>query len=73
VHYSTGSALDGFVEYPDRVTGGGRIALKRPDADRAEEALTLAAITYGEFLERSESVIKHGVTPGRSSQTSQSR
>jgi hypothetical protein len=63
VHYSIGIALDGFVEYPDKIVGGGRVALKRPDAERAEEALTLAAITYGEFLERCEPVIRHGVTP----------
>ena len=62
-HYSIGSALDGFVEYPDRLSGGGRVALKRPDAEGAEEALALAAITYGEFLERSEPIIRHGVTP----------
>lgn len=62
VHYSIGSALDGFLEYPDRLIGGGRVALKLPDADRAEEALALALITYGEFLERCEPVIRHGVT-----------
>jgi hypothetical protein len=62
-HYSIGSALDGFVEYPHRHLGGGHVALKRPDADRAEEALALAAITYGEFLERSEPIMRHGVTP----------
>jgi hypothetical protein len=63
VHYSIGSALDGFVEYPDRIEGGGRVSLKRPDAERAEEALGLAAVTYGEFLEQCELVIRHGVTP----------
>jgi Family of unknown function (DUF5677) len=63
VHYSIGSALEGFLEYPDRVTGGGRVPLKHPDAERSEEALLLAAITYGEFLERCEPVIRHGVTP----------
>jgi hypothetical protein len=62
VHYSIGSALDGFLEYPDRVVGGGRVLLKHPDAERAEEALALAMITYGEFLERCEPVIRHGVT-----------
>jgi hypothetical protein len=61
VHYSIGSALDGFIEYPDR-SGGGRVVLTMTDADRAEEALALAAITHGEFLERSEPVIRHGVT-----------
>jgi Family of unknown function (DUF5677) len=62
-HYSIGSALDGFLEYPDRLTGGGRVALKLPDADRSEEALALAAIVYGEFLMRCESAVRHGVTP----------
>jgi Family of unknown function (DUF5677) len=62
VHYSVGSALDGFVEYPKN-EGGGSVSLKKPDSDRAEEALSLAAIVYGEFLERSEPVIRHGVTP----------
>jgi hypothetical protein len=61
VHYSMGSALDGFVEYPNQL-GGGRVWLKRTDADGAEEALTLATIIYGEFLERSEPLIGHGVT-----------
>jgi hypothetical protein len=37
--------------------------LKHPDGERAEEALALAAIIYGEFLERSEPLIRHGVTP----------
>jgi hypothetical protein len=62
VHYSIGSALHGFLEYPDPVIGGGRVPLKNPDGKRAEEALALAAITYGEFLERSEPIIRHGVS-----------
>lgn len=63
VHYSMGNALGGFAEYPDHIEGGGRVMLKRPDADRAEEALGLATIIYGEFLERCEPVIRHGVSP----------
>jgi hypothetical protein len=65
VHYSIGSALDGFLVegFPDRLTGsGGRVALDIRDDDRAEEALALAAIIYGEFLERCEALIPHGVT-----------
>jgi hypothetical protein len=62
VHYSIGSALHGFLEQPDPVIGGGRVPLKNPDGERAEEALALAAITYGEFLERSEPTIRHGVS-----------
>ena len=63
VHYSIGSALGGFIEYPRLLEGGGGVTLKKPDAERAEEALGLAAITYGEFLARCEPVIRHGVTP----------
>jgi hypothetical protein len=62
-HYSIGSALNGFLEYPDPHEGGGRVLLKSPDAEGAEEALALAAIIYGEFLERCEPVIRHGVAP----------
>ena len=36
--------------------------MKHPDGVRAEEALYLATITYGEFLERSEPIIRHGVS-----------
>ena len=61
VHYSIGSALDGFLDYPDTVTGGGRVPLKHPRGEEAEEALALAAITYGEFLERSDPIIRNGV------------
>jgi hypothetical protein len=57
----TGSALDGFAERPGEL-GGGRVELRLVDADRAEEALQLALITYGEFLERTEPLIGHGVT-----------
>jgi hypothetical protein len=38
------------------------VPLKNPDGERAEEALALAAITYGEFLERCEPIIRHGVS-----------
>jgi hypothetical protein len=65
LHYSIGAALDGFLVdgLPDRATGtGGRIALDLRDDERAEEALALAAIIYGEFLERCEVLIPHGVT-----------
>jgi hypothetical protein len=62
VHYSIGSALHGFIEYPDTEIGGGRVPLKNPDGQRAEEALALAAITYGEFLESCEPIIRHGVS-----------
>jgi Family of unknown function (DUF5677) len=62
VHYSLGSALHGFAEYPDPVSGGGGVLLKNPDGERAEDALALAAITYGEFLERCEPIIRHGVS-----------
>ena len=62
VHYSMGSALRGFLEYPDKVVGDGRISLKFPRSDESEEALALAAVVYGEFLERCELVIQHGVT-----------
>jgi hypothetical protein len=62
IHYSIGSATYGFVEFPEPEIGGGRVALKHPDAERAEEALALAAITYGEFLERCDPVVRHGVT-----------
>lgn len=62
VHYSIGSALHGFAEYPDPESGGGGVLLKNPDGERAEEALALAAITYGEFLERCEPIIRHGVS-----------
>jgi Family of unknown function (DUF5677) len=64
-HYSIGSALDGFLVdgLPDRLSGGGgRVALDIRDDKRAEEALALAAIIYGEFLERCEALIPHGVT-----------
>lgn len=61
VHCSIGSALDGFLELPEKVVGGGRVRLKHPT--RAEEVLSLAAVVYGEFLERSEPLIRHGVTP----------
>jgi hypothetical protein len=61
-HYSMGSALDGFVEYPTRESGG-QVTLRLPDANRAEEALLMAALVYGEFLARSEPLIGHGVTP----------
>jgi hypothetical protein len=63
VHYSIGSALHGFLEYPDPVIGGGRVQLKKPDGGRAEEALALAAITYGEFLDRCDPIIRHGISP----------
>jgi hypothetical protein len=63
VHYSIGSALDGFVEYPRAFEGGGRVILKKPDAERSEEALALALTTYGEFLERCEPTVRHGLTP----------
>jgi hypothetical protein len=63
VHYSIGNMLDGFLEYPDKVVGGGRVGLKLPDGRRAEEALWLAAIVFGQFLELSEPIIRHGVTP----------
>jgi Family of unknown function (DUF5677) len=61
VHYSIGSALHGFLEEPDPVIGGGRVPMKNPDGERAEEALALAMITYGEFLDRSEPIVRHGV------------
>ena len=32
-----------------------------PDAERSEEAMTLVLIIYGEFLQRSEAVLNHGV------------
>jgi hypothetical protein len=44
VHYSIGSAVRGFLELPDAQIGGGRIALKLPQADESEEALALATI-----------------------------
>ncbi len=60
VHYSLGAALDGFIDLPSAMGGG--VALELPQLEGAEEALTLAAITYGAFLEKCESVIRHGVT-----------
>jgi hypothetical protein len=39
------------------------VPLKHPEGERAEETLALAAIVYGEFLERSEPLVRHGVTP----------
>lgn len=65
VHYSIGNALGGFLPggFPDRRTGaGGQVALALRDDEGAEEALALAAIVYGEFLEKCETVIPHGVT-----------
>jgi Family of unknown function (DUF5677) len=65
VHYSIGSALGGFLPggFPDRLTGaGGQVALELRDDEGAEEALALATIVYGQFLEKCEAVIPHGVT-----------
>ena len=46
----------------DPESGGGGVLLKSPDGERAEEALALARIAYGEFLERCEPIIRHGVS-----------
>jgi hypothetical protein len=65
IHYSIGSALGGFLVdgLPDQYAGTrADVALELRDDDRAEDALALAVIIYGEFLERSEAVIGHGVT-----------
>ena len=55
-HYSIWSALDGYVEL-----GTPTVSLELPHAERAEEALELACIVYGAFLEKSDPIIKHGV------------
>jgi hypothetical protein len=62
-HFSLGAALEGFLERPDQATGtGGVVSLRLPDPTRAYEALYLAVVTFGAFLERSEQVIGHGLT-----------
>lgn len=58
VHYELWSALDGYV----LVDGQRQVALEMPDEERADEALELACIVYGAFLDKSESVVRHGVT-----------
>ena len=63
VHFSLGSALDSFLEWPERAGGsGGTVSLEKPDRDRAAEALTLAMIVLASFLEKIEPTIKHGAT-----------
>jgi hypothetical protein len=56
-HYSVWSALDGYVEL-----GIPRISLELPAPERADEALELASIVYGAFLEKSDPIIKHGIS-----------
>jgi hypothetical protein len=65
IHYSLGSAVGGFLVdgLPDGYTDTrAKVALELRDDDRAEDALALAVIIHGEFLERCEAVIGHGVT-----------
>ena len=59
-HLSVGSMLDGFIELPG-ADSHGKVSLELPQPDGAQEALELAAITYGAFLERAEPVVHHGV------------
>lgn len=59
-HYSIGAALDGFLTLTHD-PGVGPVALQRPDPEHAIDTLARAAITYGAFLYRSDSVIKHGL------------
>jgi Family of unknown function (DUF5677) len=56
-HYSIWSALDGFIEL-----GVPTISLDLPAPERAQEALELATVVYGAFLEKSDPIIKHGVS-----------
>lgn len=62
-HYSIGAALDGFLEltHEDLI---GPVALEMPEPKKADDVLIRAALTYGIFLEKSEPVIKHGLTAG---------
>ena len=62
MHYSIGSALDGFLEltHEDLV---GPVALEKPEPKEADDVLIRASLTYGVFLEKSEPIIKHGLTP----------
>jgi hypothetical protein len=62
-HWGTQTMLAGFLEQPTTATGeGATISLDLPDEERASEALGLAALTYGAFLDLCDSVVKHGVT-----------
>jgi hypothetical protein len=55
-HYSVWSALDGYIKL-----GVPAVSLDLPAPDRAEEALELASVVYGAFLEKSDPIIGHGV------------
>ena len=63
-HFSLGSAMHGFTEAITLNSPQERsVGLRQLRPDHAEEALALAFIVYGEFLQRSEAVIGHGLAP----------
>ena len=63
VHFGIGTMLTGFVTQPTSPSGeGASVALHVADRQSSEEVLALAVVTYGEFLQRAEVVVPHGVT-----------
>jgi len=59
-HYGIGAALEGFAALPSAADLG-ELPLHHPDEKRAAEALGLALVTYGVFLELSEPIVHHGL------------
>jgi Family of unknown function (DUF5677) len=59
-HYGIGAALEGFAALPSAADLG-VLPLHHPDEERAAEALGLALVTYGVFLELSEPIVQHGL------------
>lgn len=61
-HFSLGSAVHGFTE---AITLGDvenrEVGFRQLRPDHAEEALALATIAYGEFLQRAEPMFGHGI------------
>jgi hypothetical protein len=60
-HYGLGTALTGIARRP---ADPGALTLEQPDERRAADALGLALVTYGAFLEFSEPVVHHGLAEG---------
>lgn len=58
-HYGIGAALAGVAEQPEP----GALSLERTDEEDAAENLGLALVTYAAFLDFSEPIIRHGLTP----------